>query len=399
MNNVDSADCIERFLAYLRIRTDQPLPDYESAVQFLTSVGSTFGLTCQTILIAPAKPAVVMTIEGQDPTLPSVFLNSHMDVVPAFPELWKFDPFAGTMDDDGKIYGRGTQDMKSVGMQYLEAVHRLKLNGTRLMRTIHVCFVPDEEIGGVEGMKTFVEMEQFRRLNVGICLDEGLASEDDIYRIYYAERSVWWFTVIATGNTGHGSQFIENTAAEKLHHVIGRFLELRKQEKAKLMTNKMLTIGDVICVNLTILTGGVQQNVIPSKFVATFDMRVPPTVDFKALQCQLNQWLEEAGEGVRIEYIHKEENKSMSSQSPDDPWWKTICKVLDQLGFQYQPTVFAGATDARYLRYKGIAAYGFSPIIHTPILLHDHNEYLHRDTYLEGIDTYVHLIEALANVP
>ncbi|KFD52368.1 hypothetical protein M514_06749 [Trichuris suis] len=413
---MNANDCIERFLTYLRIRTDQPTPDYGTAIQFLSSVGRAFDLACQTVLIAPGKPALLMTLKGQDPSLPSVFLNSHMDVVPAFPvrplkclqlrnnrillkEFWNCDPFSGHLDDDGKIYGRGTQDMKSVGMQYLEAIYRLKMQGVQLKRTIHICFVPDEEIGGVEGMRMFVEMEEFRRLNVGICLDEGLASEDDIYRIYYAERSVWWLRVIASGNAGHGSQFIENTAAEKLHYIIGKFFELRKQEKIKLMSNKTLSLGDVISVNLTILKGGIQQNVVPSHFVATFDMRVPPTVDFEALQRQLDQWLEEAGDDVRIEYIHKEQNKAMSPQSSDDPWWKAICNVFDQLGFKYRPAVFAGATDARYLRYKGIAAYGFSPIVQTPILLHDHNEYLHRDTYLKGIETYAHLIEALANVP
>lgn len=41
----------------------------------------------------------------------SILLNSHMDVVPVFEEYWIVPPFSGEIRD-GKIYGRGTQDMK-----------------------------------------------------------------------------------------------------------------------------------------------------------------------------------------------------------------------------------------------------------------------------------------------
>lgn len=59
--------------------------------------------------------------------------------------------------------------------------------------------------------------------------------------------------------------------------------------------------------------------------------------------------------------------------------------------------VFPGGTDSRFLRQAGISALGFSPINNTPILLHDHNEYLRADTYLRGIEIYKKLIAAVAN--
>lgn len=81
--------------------------------------------------------------------------------------------------------------MKCVGVQYLEAIRRLKEEGKQCRRTVHLVFGPDEQIGGDLGMKLFVETEEFRKLNIGFGLDEGLASEDDIYRVYYAERRPW----------------------------------------------------------------------------------------------------------------------------------------------------------------------------------------------------------------
>jgi aminoacylase len=59
-------------------------------------------------------------------------------------EKWTHDPFSADKDKNGNIFGRGAQDMKCVGIQYLEAVRRLKSKGIRLRRTIHISFVPGD---------------------------------------------------------------------------------------------------------------------------------------------------------------------------------------------------------------------------------------------------------------
>lgn len=65
---------------------------------------------------------------------------------------------------------------------------------------------------------------------------------------------------------------------------------------------------------------------------------------------------------------------------------------------QLKSQIFAAATDSRYIRELNIPALGFSPINNTPVLLHDHNEYLNRDVFLRGIEIYCKLIPAIANV-
>lgn len=65
-----------------------------------------------------------------------------MDVVPVFAEHWTHPPFGAEIDNEGRIYARGAQDMKSVGMQYLSAVYNLKLSNTINKRTVHIVFVP-----------------------------------------------------------------------------------------------------------------------------------------------------------------------------------------------------------------------------------------------------------------
>lgn len=49
----------------------------------------------------------------------------------------------------------------------------------------------DEEIGGALGMKAFAPSDDFKALNVGFSLDEGIASPTDEFPVYYAERTIW----------------------------------------------------------------------------------------------------------------------------------------------------------------------------------------------------------------
>lgn len=115
-------------------------------------------------------------------------LNSHMDVVPVDEARWSHPPFAADIDEDGRIFARGSQDMKCTGMQYLAAIRVLKEEGKQLQRTIHVTFVPDEEIGSEFGMKAFVKSVEFRALNIGFSLDESAAYPLNKMLVFYAER-------------------------------------------------------------------------------------------------------------------------------------------------------------------------------------------------------------------
>jgi aminoacylase len=65
---------------------------------------------------------------------------------------------------------------------------------------------------------------------------------------------------------------------------------------------------------------------------------------------------------------------------------------------KFKVQVFPGGTDSRYIRAAGIPAIGFSPMNYTPVLLHDHDEFLHADIYLKGIEIYKKIIEKIANV-
>lgn len=390
---------VTRFREYLQIKSIQPEPDYVGCVEFLTKYAIEVGLDIQVVEPHPDRPFVILSWKGTDPSLKSIILHSHMDVVPVFPEFWDRDPFGAEKDAEGNIFARGAQDMKCVGIQYVEAIRKLKETGVNLKRTIHVTFSSDEEISGKLGMAKFVEHNAFKELNHAFSLDEGLAFPDDTYRIYYAERSPWWLKVICKGDPGHGSKFIENTAAEKFRKIVNSFLSFRDSQMQKLKADPNLTLGDVISLNLTKVEGGVQVNVVPAELAAYFDIRVPPTVDKNAFLKQIDAWVNESGPGVEIEWLVFTWIPYITDTSKDDKWWLAFSGALDGLGLKYKKEIFSAGTDARYLRNLGYPALGFSPMVGTPQLLHDHNEFLNEDVFLKGVDIYVKVISALGNVP
>lgn len=137
------------------------------------------------------KPIVVMSVRGSEPEERSILLNSHTDVVPVTESKWTHPPF-GAHIVGGRIYARGSQDMKSVGLGYYEAVRRLRDKGHVFRRTVHLSYVPDEEIGGQEGMGLFVKTAEFAALKVGFVLDEGVPSpRPSSLLLFNGERAPW----------------------------------------------------------------------------------------------------------------------------------------------------------------------------------------------------------------
>jgi len=55
--------------------------------------------------------------------------------------------------------------------------------------------VPDEEIGGQYGMGEFIKHPSFKNMNIGLCLDEGLASPSDCFTVFYGERLPAWVRI------------------------------------------------------------------------------------------------------------------------------------------------------------------------------------------------------------
>ncbi|AES60014.1 putative N-acyl-aliphatic-L-amino acid amidohydrolase [Medicago truncatula] len=405
----EESNIISRFQQYLQTRTDHPTPNYTQSTNFLTTQANSLSLQSQTIEFVSGKPLILLKWTGTNSNLPSIMLYSHTDVVPAEHDKWDHHPFEAHVDDEGRIYARGSQDMKCVGMQYLEAVRNLKGWDFQPKRTVYLVFAPDEEVGGHDGAEKFSLSKVFQELNVGVVLDEGLASPDEHYRAFYGERSPWWLVIKAVGAPGHGSKLYDNSAMENLWKSIENIQRYRASQ-FDLIKAGLKADGDVVSINMAFLKAGTPSptgfvmNLQPSEAEAGFDIRVPPTADTKSLERRIAEEWAPTSRNMSFTFkekisVHDASGKPVFTKTDSsNPWWALLKNAVEEAGGKIRkPEVFPASTDGRFFRNLGLPTIGFSPMANTPILLHDHNEYLHKSEYLKGIKIYESIIKAYAS--
>lgn len=132
-----------------------------------------------------------------------------------------------------------------------------------------------------------------------------------------------------SGTSGHGSLMLENTASDKLRFLLNKFLEFRNAEKTKLQQNPELTLGDVTTVNLTILGGGVQYNLVPPAFTLAFDIRISIDIKHSAFEEMINRWCDEAGGDIEITYAAKQPYVNPTKLDDSNPFWMAFKSVMN----------------------------------------------------------------------
>lgn len=406
---------ITRLRHYLQIRSDHGTPDYPNVVKFLNATARSIlpQASLTEVNFKPNKPTLILRIPGARPYLPSVLLNSHTDVVPAETEKWSSPPFDAhvrTVDGQARVYARGAQDMKSIGLAYVESVSNLLQTGWKPLRTIYITFVPDEEIGGASGMGSLVDSEHLTKMNVGVALDEGIPNERPSFHVFYGERQNWVGRISVKNAPGHGATLPRETAIGTLSEILTRLLDFRGREERRLAEGT--PIGNVVNVNVPYLQsgtvddnlpGGHISNVIASEAHIGLDIRVPPTKDRREMEAEVESWLTCDGErcsGATLEWFLKTDIPIVTSRDPEvNPYIRPFEHGLRKAGIEdrLEHAIFFAATDGRYLRKKGIPCFGFSPIERTPNLLHKHDEYISVDGYHQAIRIYQALIRELAD--
>jgi aminoacylase len=396
----DSA--VTNFREYLRINSAHPTPDYESCITWIRKQAQEIGLDFHMVNFEKENEfAILLTWNGTNPSLQSILINSHMDVVAVDKSKWTHDPFEAFKDANGTIYARGAVDMKSATVAALEAIRRLKTSGFKPLRTIHVSITPDEEIGGYTGMKLFVKSPEFAALNVAFDLDEAsLSTSPNEMFISYGEKSIWQFNFTAVGEAAHASTFPETTAGQKLQIVIDKLMEFRAEQLNQLENNPNLTKDDITSVNLVRMGGGTGNNIIPTEVWASFDMRIrrKPGWDFTDVVTMLDNIAIEAGPGVSYTFIQKAMEIGETAPNDSNIWWVELQKSCGQLNVTCKPRFLSGATDGRYVRNVGIPVFGINPFSNTENWAHRDNERIHESSFLKGIERYAIIIKGFSSL-
>ncbi|XP_026732407.1 aminoacylase-1A-like isoform X2 [Trichoplusia ni] len=398
---VADSDAVKLLQKYVQINT-VTTSDLTKAVDFWKQLAAEDNLPISVHEYTPGYPVVIIKWAGTDDSLDSIMLNSHMDVVPAaMSDGWTYDPFSGHLDTNGDIYGRGTQDMKSVSIQYYMALRRLKANNIPLLRNVYMTLMPDEELGAENGMIPFLKSQEFLDMNVGLELDEGTSYPIPFIPVFYQDKVVWQIRVDCYGISAHGSTFptTDSTATGKCNNVINRFFQFRDEQYALYGKAAQDNAGGYTSINLNRINAGTADNVIPSHVSLVFDMRLGNTVDTEEFDATLHKWISEAGENITLTYILKNQQSPATYTNTTTPYWTAITTAAASAGVIVAPILPPGSTDARHVRNAGYPAYGVSPMPSTELLLHSVNERLNKNTFTKGISFYEKVIKNLANVP
>ena len=192
----------------IRIPTVNPPGEcYEDAARFIGDALGRFGFDVE-YHAAEGRPEhtashprinVIGTRRGRS-LRPLVHLNGHVDVVPAG-DGWTVDPFGGEVRD-GRIWGRGTCDMKGGIAAALFAVEAFRRAGVELQGSVEVSGTVDEESGGFAGVAWLAE-----RKRLGPDRTDFAIIPEPLYvdRICIGHRGVYWFELLTKGRIAHGS--------------------------------------------------------------------------------------------------------------------------------------------------------------------------------------------------
>ena len=153
---------------------------------------------------------------------PCVHFNSHIDVVTAG-EGWTVDPFGGEIRD-GRVYGRGTCDMKGGLAASVVAMEALLESGISFPGAIEISGTVDEESGGYGGVAWLAERGYFSKPRV-----EHVIIPEPLYKdaVCLGHRGVWWAEVEVKGHIAHGSMPFLGVSAIR---GMGTFIEKVERE-------------------------------------------------------------------------------------------------------------------------------------------------------------------------
>lgn len=361
------------------------------AAQYIAAHLTSLGLRPQLFEPEPGRVSVVARVEGADPTKPALVVHGHTDVVPAQPDNWSVDPFAGVIKD-GMLWGRGAVDMKNMDAMILTALDDIISADKRPARDLVIAFFADEEAGGVLGSGHLVNNhpEIFAGATEAISEVGGYSitlNGTRAYLLQTGEKALVWVKLIARGTVSHGSHLMYDNAVTKLAEavaIVGRqnwpvrltdtTTELLR-ELARILEVNPQTVGpDEIALatgttsrfiqaslrtttNPTALNAGYKHNVIPDTAEALIDIRTLPGEE----DAVLAELAELVGPQIEIVVLHRDIGLETSFSGPLVEAMTAALGAHDP-GAPVLPYLLSGGTDNKALSTLGIRGFGFAPL-------------------------------------
>lgn len=211
-------------------------------------------------------------------------LSGHSDVVPVTDQDWTDDPFQ-MVEREGKLFGRGTCDMK--GFIAATLAMAPKFAKAPLTRPIHFAFTHDEETGCI-GAGHLVEALRERDIHPSM----AIIGEPTMMRIIEGHKGCYEYTTRFQGLEGHGSApDVGVNAVEYAVRYVNRLMELREDLKSMMPAGSQFE-PPWTTMNIGALQGGSVHNVIAPKAEVKWEMRPVQTSDADYVKSEIGHYCE-----------------------------------------------------------------------------------------------------------
>jgi len=378
-------EAVEFLQALVRIPSVNPSQAAEAPLaDYLAEQMESIGMQVRQMEPAPNRKSNLGCLEAC-PGGATLLFDSHLDVVPAGdPGSWQRDPF-GAQVVDGRLYGRGSKDMKSGMAAAFQAIEAIIRTGADLKGNIAFATTADEERGGHWGLHQMVERGWLKGI------DWAVYTEGVLDQITTGARGLVQFDVTVSGRTSHTSRKGEGVnaivrAAEIIPSIDAmRFGDWRE--------HSIVPGSPIASVNM--IRGGFKENVVPDTCTFSVDLRFPPGPDPAGVLREVDGVLEEAR--YRNPYLGgictSRRVRTVArpyAQSPDEPIVRYLREAAHVvLGRRPEPRGMYATSDARWLVLDaGIPTVNYAAGNGTG---HQPNEYIDLNEYLDTIKIYAAL--------
>jgi len=324
------------------------------------------------------RPNTYATIKGEHEG-PKVLLNGHVDVVPADPESWSHDPFRPVVKN-GKIYGRGSADMKGSDACEVFSLKALVETGVKFSGSITPTCTTDEEVGGYSGVNYLIDKHVMTK-DANYCL----STDSGIEALHIASLGDSEYLITVKGKAAHsgrgwtGVNAIEYGASliEELKKLGLQVSKRRSRINAEpIWGTKKMRPG--LYVNTA--KGGLKGNIIPDTFEILVDRRFIPEEKSAQVQREVERVVKDfAAKHREVKVAFKPVlGYDPMLTSPNHPLVRTVRRVARKvLGRDVPPCGSQGSTDVSAVTALGVpvAALGTT----------------RQDSNIHGIDEHVRI--------
>ena len=324
---------------------------------------------------APRRRSIVARIPGTKGKA-NICFTGHVDVVPLGDRQWDHDPFGGEIHD-GKLYGRGSSDMKSGIAAFVVAAMRTA-EQSKNGNGVSLIITAGEETG-CEGAFYIAAQKQVIDFigHVGcFIVAEPTANEPII-----GHKGAYWLRAKAEGITAHGSM---PERGDNAFYKLAKGALLMEQFQFDTPPHDLMGQGTL---NVGTAKAGLNINSVPDAAEMTLDIRTVPGQSHKHIYGCLCKVL---GPNIKLETIIDVEG---IYTPPDHPWIKTVFAQCQEInGIEATPKSISYFTDASAL--KGLI--GDPPTVvlgpGQPEMAHQTNEFCYTEKITQSTALFERLI-------